>query len=255
MALTLDVTSGQVPLAIRATLRSGIGMDLPYGLDLAGILATRVRAFDRKDRADRDILLTAPLPDTTEEEPEDLSLPLARCLGGGSDWHWAASCAIPLDPDPDPEPRTFYRVLDAGWMHRVAVRPLPYHHPSKGSYRDVMMPAPVIQCREVEWRAVGDPEAVERLLRPLAYLGRRRSVGEGKVLSWDVSEVADVDPAEWVHRSDDGGLIRPVPEACADALAVPYDMGYYAIRPPSWVPGRMQELAMTKADDEEWGDW
>ena len=211
MALTLDATSGQVPLTVRATLRSGIGMDLPYGLDLAGILATRVRAFDRKERADRDILLTAPLPDTTEEEPEDLALPLARCLGDGSNWHWAASCAIPLNPDPDPEPRTFYRTLDAGWMHRAANRPLSYHHPSKGPYRDMMMPAPVVQCREVEWRAVGNPEIVERLLRPLAYLGRRRSVGEGKVLSWTVSEVVDVDPAIWAHKSDDGGLIRPVP--------------------------------------------
>ena len=75
------------------------------------------------------------------------------------------------------------------------------------------------------------------------------------MLSWNVSEVANVDPAEWAHRSDDDGLIRPVPEACAEALAVPYDMGYYAIRPPSWVPGRMQELAMTKADDDEWGEW
>ena len=255
MALTLDSAHTHTPIAVRATLRSGIGMDLPYGLDLAGILATRIRALDRKERADKGSLVTAPLPDTTEEEPEDLALPLARCHGGGPDWHWAASCAIPLDPDPDPEPRTFYRTLDAGWMHRVAVRPLPYHHPSKGSYRDMMVPAPIVQCREVEWRAVGDAKAIERLLRPLAYLGRRRSVGEGKVLSWTVHEVTDADPAEWAHRTDNNELIRPVPTACAEALAVPYDMGYYALRPPSWVPGRMQELAMTKADDDDWGDW
>lgn len=254
MALSLDIAPGQVPLTIKATLRSGVGMELPYGLDLAGILATRVRAFDRKERSDKDILHTAPLPDTTEEEPEDLALPLARCHGGGS-WHWAASCAIPLDPSPDPEPRTFYRVLDTGWMQRAGVRPLPYHHPSKGAYRDMMVPAPVVMCREIEWRAVGDPDAVERLLRTLAYIGRRRSVGEGKVLSWDITPHLGVEPAEWVHVSDGDRLLRPVPPACAEALAVPYDLGFYALRPPSWVPGRLQEMAMTKVDDEEWGEW
>lgn len=254
MALTLTESPEHAPLIVRACLRSGVGMELPYGLDLAGLLATRIRVHDRAGRAARGSLLTAPLPDTTEEEPEDLTLPLARCHGGG-DWHWAASCAIPLDPDPDPEPRMFYRVLDSGWMQRAAARPLPYHHPSKGPYRDVMMPAPVVQCRELEWRAVGDAQAVEQLLRPVAYIGRRRSVGEGKVLSWSVARVADVDPARWVHCGDGDTLIRPVPERCAEALSVPYDLGHYALRPPSWVPGRMQELAMTQADAEEWGEW
>lgn len=255
MALSLLTDPGQVPVFIRAALRTGLGMDLPYGLDLAGLLATRVRAFDRQDRADRDLLLSVPLPDTTEEEPEDLRLPLARCTGGG-DWHWAASCAIPLDPDPDPAPRTFYRVLDSALMQHAAIRPLPYHHPSKGAHRDVMVPSPIVMCREVEWRAVGDPEALRRLLAPLAYIGRRRNTGEGKVLSWSVTEVHGVDPAAFVHTDDARAtLIRPVPPACAEALGVPYDIGFYALRPPSWVPGRMQDLAITKADEEEWGEW
>lgn len=38
----------------------------------------------------------------------------------------------------------------------------------------------------VEWYVVGDREAVARILGAVGYLGRRRAVGLGKVLRWDV---------------------------------------------------------------------
>lgn len=241
---------GHVPFTLTAALRSGVGMDEPYGLDLAGLLATRLRAVARAQRAEAGRLVSDPLPDTTHPDPDDMALPLGRCLGG-EDWHWLASCAIPVEPAPDPETRLFYRVVDSSWAQRAAHRPLPYQHPGKGPHRDIMLPSPVVVCRAVQWRAVGDPDRVHDLMKAMDFIGRRRTVGEGKVLSWDVQIHADADPARWCHI-DGERLLRPVPVRCAEALDVPYRLGWYAVRPPSWHPDRLQEMAMTDDEEDEW---
>lgn len=251
-ALRVDLDPGHVPIEVTAHLRTGVGFDQPYGLDLAGILAARVRRLAQATLDTRGALATQPLPDTTEDEALDLVLPLSRC-STGEDWHWLATCATPVDPLPDPEPRTFYRVVDSRWAQHAADRPLPYFHPSGGPYRDVMMPAPVTVCRAVRWRAAGDPEAVRALLTPLRFIGRRRATGEGGVLSWDITTpTLTGDVGEWVHADGDT-LLRPCPTACADALGKPYTTGWYALRPPSWHPDRLSALAMTAPDEEDDG--
>lgn len=246
----VDLGVDHVPFTVTATLRAGVGMDEPYGLDLVGLIATRMRAVARAQRHDAGQAVTNPLPDTTHPEPDDMSLPISRCLEG-PDWHWLASCAIPVDPAPEPEPRTFYRVVDSSWAQRAAERPLPYQHPGKGPHRDIMMPSPVLICPALQWRAVGDPERVHDLLKAVFFIGRRRTVGEGSVLGWDTEVHLDADPATWTHVDGDT-IIRPIPVECADTLGVPYRVGWYALRPPSWHPDRLQEMAMTEEDDDAW---
>lgn len=249
----MTAATAHVPVRVTARLRTGVSMDAPYGLDLAGILAARERSRLRAAQTDAARLLT-PLPDTTGEEPEDLMLPLGRCTRGAVGWHWLASCAIAVDPDPDPEPRTFYRTTDSMWAQNAATRPLAYHHPRKGPYRDVMMPSPVVICGALEWRAVGDPDGILALVHGIRFLGRRRSVGEGGVLDW-VVELVDADADQWTHtHADTGALIRPMPVECAEFHGVPYRWGQYALRPPSWHPDRLVDLAMTPDDDDAWAE-
>lgn len=249
MALTNVIPQGYRNVLITAHLRGGVGLDLPYGLDLAGILASRQRDLDRADIMDRGLGRSMPLPDSTGEEPEDLALPLGEC-STGEDWHWLASCAIPVDVWEAVVPRTFYRVLDSTWLHTAAERPLMYHHPSKGPHRDMMLPAPVVMCAALQWRAVGDPDRIHDLVRGITALGRRRATGEGAIRGWEVKDVGDADPA-WAHV-DGEDIIRPCPTQCAESLGVPYRLGHYAIRPPSWNPNRLAALAMTPEPEEEW---
>lgn len=225
-------------------------MDLPYALDLAGMLSTRMRSIDRSRLAEEGRLSSHPLPDTTEEDPADMALPLSRCLTG-PEWHWLASCAIPIGATDDIDPGMFYRVVESSWAQRAAQRPLPYQHPSKGPYRDVMMPAPKVYPRALQWRAIGDISAIENLLKPLRFVGRRRSVGEGAVLRWEVESVSTKDVYSWSHVDGDT-ILRPVPEQCVRVLGVGYRMGNYAVRPPSWHPDRLKDLAMTPEREEEW---
>lgn len=251
--LRLDVSESHVPLLITAHLRTGVSIDPPYGLDIAGVLAARLRTLDRARLSDEGRLIGNPLPDTTEFDQGDMLLPVSRCLTG-PEWHWLASCAVPVDPADSPEARTYYRVVDASWAHRAAQRPLPYVHPSKGPYRDMMMPSPVVVCPALQWQAVGDPEAVYRLLHGLRFIGRRRAVGEGGILRWEVEEVTT--PAgRWGHIDHRGDeIIRPCPVECATSLEVDYRLGQYAIRPPSWHPDRLMEVAMTPEREEDW-EW
>jgi len=249
VALNTTILEGHRNVRVTAHLRAGVGLDLPYGLDLAGVLASRQRDIDRAAISERGLGRSAPLPDSLGEEPEDLGLPLSEC-STGEDWHWLASCAIPVGGLDEVVPRTFYRVLDSTWLHAAAERPVMYHHPSKGPHRDMMIPAPVLMCAALEWRAVGDPDGIHDMVRGIPALGRRRSTGDGAVLGWDVEDVGDADPA-WahVHGAD---IIRPCPVECAEDLGVPYRIGHYALRPPSWNPNRLTSLAMTPEPEEDW---
>ena len=84
MALT-GLAPGWGPLVISCTAPLGVAMDEP-GLDLAGLLATRVMR-----------VLQAQGEDSVDKET-DLPLPVAICPGGEAGWHWAASCVM-VDPD------------------------------------------------------------------------------------------------------------------------------------------------------------
>lgn len=253
MALELQVEAGQVPFVVTATLRSGAGWDRPYGLDLAGILAAHHRRVDKARREQAGTLVQQPPPDTTEGVAYDLNLPLARCTTG-SDWHWAATCAIPVAADDDPETRMFYRTTDSAWAERAATRPLPYFSPKSGPYRDVMMASNITMCPAITWHGIGNLDAVRQAVAPIRFLGRRRNAGEGEVLSWEVEEAHPDDPGRFIHADDDGAILRPCPTACVDDLEVPYRLGWYATRPPSWHPDRLSELAMTAEPDDSWFD-
>lgn len=247
------VRDGHVPCTITARLRTGVVMTPPYGLDLAGILAASLRRVLDAQRVQDRPYTDRPLPDTTGEDPVDLDLPVSTCHTLQGTWCWLASCAILPDPVPAVEPRFHYRVTDTGWAGRAAHRPLPQVLQSAGPYRDVMMPAPVLPVTGLSWRAVADPDRVRDLLRPLWSIGGRRATGEGRVLDWTVQPCTDagVDPIRWAFVGEDGAILRPIPAAVADHLGIRYELGWYALRPPSWHRDRLEQLAMTPPD-EDW---
>lgn len=227
-------------LRVTAHLRTGVAMDRPYGLELSAILATQARRVRRSE------LGRPVLSDADSVDPEDFDLPLARCEAT-EDWYWAASCAIPDVPDDEaPESRTYFQNVHARHARDWATRPMPEVHARKGSYRDVMMPNAVTVAATLTWFAVGDLDAISRLLRSVRSLGRRRAQGEGRVMSWTVEPQAG-DPWRTVHLGEHEQLIRPTPIDVADRLGVSYRVGAYAIRPPSWNPNRLSEMAMADA--------
>lgn len=230
-----------VALEVRARLAAGIAQAAPWGVALDGLLASELWA-DRKAAArDADELL----PGLTEvEEPEELSLPLARCTRAGGLWHWAATCAHP-EPRPDLPPEIRY------WIGRTDHRTLEQLTPGlpatvsdrQGRYRARRMPLLVTTCASLVWRAIGDPDAIHAILQDIPAIGKKRSQGEGHVLSWEVTTRPDLDPWEAAHLHPDGTLGRPTPPGCLIGRTVPDGgLGTAGLRPPYMHTGRQHTL-------------
>lgn len=228
--MAVSVAAAHAPFRITARLRGGLCVDQPYGLDLAGLLAAQVRRGEGTRKS--------------SEDAADLALPLSIC-SDGADWHWMATCVdLNNDPEEIPEPRTFFQVPDLRHAHQYATQPLPQVLMSKGPYRDVMQPSPVVMCSEATWWGVGDLAAIEQLLANVRYIGRRRATGEGMVLGWEFDEIVG-DPDRIGHLGAGDTILRPCPKPCAERLDVEYRLGWYALRPPSWNPDLLIEAAMT----------
>jgi len=213
---------GWGPMVVSCRAPLGVGVDEP-GLDLAGLLASRLVSVLEADGVEVD-------------GGDDLPLPLAVCGGGVVGWHWAASCVV-LDPvwDGVVGHRRRGRVMDVSWIGRAARRPWPVMQAARTAYRDRVTPHEVRGWGVLSWRAVGDVVRVGELLGPVVALGKCRGTGEGMVDGWRVERVCGVeDWARWVHVDEGGRLLRPVPVECAGAWcdSGAWEMGVWGLRPP-----------------------
>jgi CRISPR type IV-associated protein Csf3 len=230
-----------IPLVIRARLASGIAWAAPWGISLDGLLAAEIWA-DRK-AAMRDRGEDPPDP---AGEPEDLDLPLARCAAAGPQlWHWAATCAFPEGTACElPDVRYWTARADARACEQTAAMLPAVISARQGRYRSRRMPLLVTVCASVSWHAVGDPATITAILAGLAAIGKKRSCGEGQVLSWQVTP-ADRTVWEAGHLHADGTLGRPAPAACLAGRDVTTGgHGTAALRPPSMHSARHRDLLL-----------
>lgn len=229
------------PLLVRAHLAHGVAHAGPWAVSLDGLLAAEM--WDEHKAAERDAGREAPRLHPGVEPP-DLDLPLQRCHGvDNADWHWAATCAFPDAPAGRPTVRYW-----SGRPDHTALGDLTAALPAvvserQGPYRSRVMPLLVTSIASVSWRAVGDVDAVQSILKDVAAIGKKRSQGEGRVLRWEFED-RDDDPWAAGHLHPDGTLGRPSPPACFAGRAAPPGeaFGLAAIRPPHMHPSRMRRL-------------
>ena len=238
----LSLDPGMQPMTVTATLAAGFAVGAGWGIALDGLLAGALWAHRKaglRAAGTRCVRLV------DQQNPPDLPLPLARCVAGGP-WHWAATCAAPVDAD-DEHPRDVRT-----WTGRVDERicrqlvdgtpgTLTTHH---GRWRNRMMPVVVTLCRAVQWRAVGRPDQVAQLVAPIAAIGKKRSQGDGAVLSWDVQADPTGDPAAFAHLHHDGTLGRPATSDCVPDGVIHGGHGRAGLRPPYTHPSRQAELLL-----------
>ena len=238
-----------VPLLIRACLAGGIAHATPWGIALDGLLASEIW-HTRKASLYAAGQATPSLAEVSD--PEDLDLPLARCPGaGGPSWHWAATCSFPEGlPAGLPDVRYWTGRLDSRAAEHAAER-LPARIPERqGRYRARNMPLLVTVTPSAAWHAVGDPDAIRRILTGIRAIGKKRSHGEGHVLSWDITPVS----LTWwaaAHLHPDGTLGRPSPAACLEGRARVADggSGTAGLRPPNMHPARQHLLRLPASPD------
>ena len=103
---------------------------------------------------------------------------------------------------------------------------------SAGPAKGYRIPVETTHARTLTWYAIGEEFLTYKLLhRFVARLGKRRAVGEGTVLSWDVSALDETWPGFPV-LSADGVPMRHLPMDVPGIGAHTERMG--RVRPPYW---------------------
>lgn len=206
-----------VPLVVRAELAVGLAHTAPWGVALDGLLAAQMWARMKAWRS------TGQSWERARDAvcPPDLDLPLARCQPDSEDglWHWAATCAWPGEDTGVTDVRSWTGRVDHRHLEQVAAGLPKVISARQGRYRDRRMPALVTPCQQVSWRAVGDPDAIAALLEPVGTIGKRRSTGEGQVLSWTVTVQPDLDPVSAAHLTPTAASAVPCRPAAGSCLA------------------------------------
>lgn len=237
-----------VPVLVRAELAVGLAHAAPWGVALDGLLAAQVWARMKAGWRAAGISWERARDASC---PPDLDLPLARCdAAGGGLWHWAATCAWPEDDAGRTDVRTWTGRVDHRHLEQVAAALPKVISARQGRYRDRRMPVLVTPCAAVSWHAVGDPDAIRGLLAPVTTIGKRRTSGEGQVLSWEVVEQPELDPVAAAHLHPDGSLGRTVPDPCRGLIGddlVDGGFGRAGLRPPYMHPARQLDLHLPAA--------
>lgn len=162
------------PLKITFELESNVFFNPSEPIMLDALLAWCLMPYKR----------TSAEPPRRDEQPEDITLPLARWELGGT-WGWHASALLPEG-----------EVLEhlVYWRKRVREDRLTLAagsvNPQNGPYRGYNVPMPVVAHCSLVGYLVGDRRRVRRELKRVKYLGKKRSMGIGRVssLSVDVCE-------------------------------------------------------------------
>lgn len=230
-----------IPVEVVATLAHGISHATPWATSLDGLLAAQLWAGMKAAAARRGEHL-----EVDPHNPTDLELPLERCTLGGSDWHWAATFGHLELVEADPEVRTWVGKADHRSLETLGRDPLPaVISDRQGRFRSRRMPLLASVARTITWRAVGDPTAIGEIVRGVAAIGKKRGVGEGRVLSWTVTPI-DCDRWSAGHLHPDGRLGRLAPMAC---LLDHYDdepgpVAMMGLRPPYMHPARRSPVVL-----------
>ncbi|MFD7012410.1 hypothetical protein [Rhodococcus jostii] len=240
--MTLAVTGvGMVPMVVRARLAGGVAHGVPWGISLDGLLASELRENVKAAAREAGTDYTPYSPDTA---PEDLELPLARCTTGGDEhWHWAATFAYPEDEVSGPHVQYWSARPDQQALGQMSAGLPALVSERQGRYRSRVMPLPLTICRNLVWRAVGDPAAVADLLAPIVSIGKKRSAGHGHILDWTITARPDADRWEHGHLHPDGTLGRTATAACLQEREIRTGGdGQMGLRPPYMHPGMRRQV-------------
>lgn len=205
-----------VPLRVVATLRDGAPLAAYDPVNLDNLLARAV-----VHQATRGALLP--------ESPTPYALPVPlKCL-------WRSEQGLPLWACTPFRPEG-QGVGDVTYWHKRA-QPGTWTKGSlnfrNGRWMERRVPLPTIICQRWVAEAEGDPQEVARLLRGLAFVGKKRSQGLGEVESWTV------EPLESFALVRDGRLTRALPLLAVSLLGGAMPEGGtvpVAWTPPQWMP-------------------
>lgn len=213
-----------IPLHVVAHLR-GAFVPPRGGVALDALLAWRV-AMD----------LGLP-PPRGEADVVPLEIPVARAPGGR--FHL---CSFGKHETEEAEGRFVNRRSPVEQMQARGDEKLRRVNITAGKDKSYRIPLPTTHAAgdRVEWWCVGDTEKIQELLAGVGYLGKKRSVGLGRVHRW---EVVPCEPwGEGFPVVRDGCALRPLPLVWPGLVAP--EPGYCTLTYPYWLHAREELCAI-----------
>jgi len=154
---------------------------------------------------------------TRFDVPDDIPLPLARKRMGGT-WIWRASVLFPDEGTPE-DMRHWRKKFRENRAELTDKNP----NLTNATYREWNQPMPVLLARSMTAYAVGKPSRIRQVLKRIRYIGKKRSMGLGKVVGVSV----ELFKHDWSCYRD-GVSMRWLPDEHGTRIVRP--------RPPYWSP-------------------
>ncbi|KWT70746.1 hypothetical protein APY04_0807 [Hyphomicrobium sulfonivorans] len=219
------------PLIIRAELRHGYVSSDPWSPSIDGILAYVVM----RERLGEEAFVTT-APKTSDLRPVE-GLPLEEIRDGDVWWY---ACSSPAAVGKAAVRQVFFHRRFDDQAERFLPEKTGRVLTAAGPYKSSRLADMHTVCRALEWRAVGDRQDVERLLRSVTSVGGARGRGYGSVVAWDVQVGGDDDARQ-------ARLCRPLPAGYAAKMGVDGDVMPWHVVPPARAPGARMECVMPNA--------
>lgn len=157
------------------------------------------------------------------EELVDPELPLARVERDG-EWWWACSC--PEYAELGQYLKYVHGRFDDHHARYIAPMKARKVETAGGRYKDMRLPMVCRIAERIDWHVVGKSASLLDLLADVDYLGKKRGIGIGQVLRWEVvPEAENRSGQRWVPAPDGRGQV----------------MG---IRPPYWHPAQQRACVL-----------
>lgn len=251
----------KTPFLVIASLQQGVVLDTRIGVALDSLLSSEVRRKQKEEAGVSGKELDGGLS-RLDNKIAPVNLPLAKCQDPNnlSNWHWMATCALPLDFSKQVIPSSsidIHSIIQTQNVPEIeeSVSKMPNIISEKsGRWRNKRVPIASTPAAYLAWSGVGDPNKVNTILQEVSSIGQRRQAGEGTVLSWKVTELEST-PDEAGHLyplvNEQPGqarqIGRPCYQNCLVRLDVSPDRVYVesaGMRPPYWHPSTQEEVLL-----------
>jgi hypothetical protein len=175
-------------------------------------------------------------------EPGKIPIPIMR---NHRIWKWPIPlCSAPIFSKPAFDcVEHFGKMLsieNAGLLAPDAMRQVTT---TGGTYKSYRLPLRMRGIEKVVWFCVGNPRNLRAVLKQVDFIGKKTSIGYGRVGKWTVEPMAE----NWSWYAPQGGklvLMRPLPQEIVRSDAVGYRPWYGAPVPPYWQRSLFGEIAV-----------
>lgn len=212
-----------IPLCVRAHLANAIALPW-HALGLDALLMAAVALRENLP------------PLGWGQEPADIPIPVAKSACGRL--YLASSSLFERDTHEKRWITKRFPIAEAQCLGEPALRRV---NLAGGLSKNYRLPLETFHTKgdAITWYALGEAEPIRALLRLVRYLGKKRSVGNGRVTRW---EVVACEPWDGFPVLRQGRPLRPLP------LDWPglgeHRIDYRVLAPPYWQRWREEETAV-----------